>query len=94
MADTTALLQGLIDYRDTLMKHLSQLNQGFETLSREWQHFSLVYEGDAAHEFKGLWFRTSSNFQEYLDRTQRIVAVLDERINFLQEANRPDSGLT
>ena len=94
MADTRALLQGLRDYRDSVIKHTQHLQDGYDNLTREWQRFDVVYEGDAAQEFKGLWMRTSGNFQEYLERTQRIVRVLDERIALLQAAERPDGGLS
>lgn len=89
MADR--LLTGLIEYRDTLTKHVQQLEQEFDSLNREWMRFDAIYEGDAAHEFKNLWMRTATNFREYVDRSRRILAVLEERIIFLQEADRSSS---
>jgi len=82
------LLVGLIDYRDAVSKHVQRLEDEFALLSREWMRFESVYEGDAAHEFKNLWHRTSANFQEYAERSRRILAMLEERITFLQEADR------
>lgn len=89
MADR--LLMGLIDYHESVTKHVQDLEQEFESLTREWRRFESVYEGDAAAEFKNLWHKSSANFQDYMERSRRILAVLEERISFLQEANRPSS---
>ncbi|MBZ0297957.1 MAG: WXG100 family type VII secretion target [Anaerolineae bacterium] len=88
--DTRALLAGLREYRDTLQKHIGQLQSSHDSIGREWQRLEMVYHGDAADEFKGMWLHTNESFQEYLDRAQRIIQVLDERISFLQEADRPN----
>lgn len=92
VADTRGLLTGLIEYRDTLTKHVSQLQTEFEHLNREWYHLESVYHGDAAIEFKHLWMNNTAAFQEYIDRSQRILEVLNERITFLQETERSSSS--
>lgn len=92
MADQSTLLNGLREYRDTLTKHVTQLREGYEIVAREWTAFEHIYEGDAAYEFKDLWMRTGENFQEYMERSQRIIKMLDERIIFLQAANQDESS--
>ena len=88
MADNQVLLNGLREYRDSIKKHFAQLQGGFDAVSLEWKRLETVYHGDAADEFRGLWMRTGSSFQEYLDRTQAILQVLDERISALEQAER------
>ena len=93
MADTRLLLNGLVEYRASLARHLQELRDEFQALELRWGAFSTVYDGDAAQEFKEHWARTTSNFAEYLERTTHISRILDERIDALREANRPDGVL-
>jgi len=84
VAETKTLLVGLMDYRDTLGRHIQQMDEEFQSLNRMWSQFEMVYHGDAAYEFKSLWMRTSMFFQDYMERTRRILQVLEERIAALQ----------
>jgi hypothetical protein len=93
MADTRILLQGLIDYRSSLERHLSSLQTEFRTVQSRWRAFSSVFAGDAADEFKPGWTQTEARFDEYLARTTAIARMLDERIESLREANRREGIL-
>lgn len=83
-----AALNGLYEYRESLEKCLEHLHEAHENIVREWVAFERLYEGDAAREFKDLWRRATTNFEEYLERSQDMMSLLDERITFLQTANR------
>ena len=93
MADSRLLLNGLIDYRATLERHVRQVRDEFAELEIRWRAFSAVYEGDAAEQFKEGWARTTARFGEYVERTAAIARVLDDRIDDLRAANRQESGL-
>lgn len=93
MADTRILLAGLEEYHRVLGSHLSKLTAEFQQLDSTWRQFSAVYEGDAADQFREGWIRTTQRFQEYIEQTQKISAVLDERIEHLRAANRTEGGL-
>jgi len=90
MADTTALLNGLQEYRSRLDRHLRELRYEFDTLMRVLHALNTVYEGAAAEEFKAGWAHTASRFEEYINRTTAIAYTLDERITFLREADKPE----
>jgi uncharacterized protein YukE len=92
VADSRALLSGLEEYRKTLGTHLSNVNTEFQQLTSVWHGFAGVYEGDAAAQFKEGWDRITSRFQTYIDQTQRISRLLDERIDFLRDANQTEGG--
>ncbi len=93
MADSTLLLRGLIEYRNVLERHLSQLNFDFQSLSLRWSRCSSVYEGEGADEFRHHWGITTDRFDHYLQRTRKIAQMLDDRIGYLRELERPDVGL-
>jgi uncharacterized protein YukE len=91
--DMRVLLAGLEEYHRVLGKHLSKLMGEYQQLDAQWRRFSAVYEGDAADQFREGWMRTANRFQEYIEQTQKISALLDERIEDLRQANRTESGL-
>jgi len=90
VADSKVLLNGLIEYRASLERHLNQLRSEYQQVEQRWHIFSAVYEGDAADQFKAGWMRTASRFNEYIERTDAIARILDERIAFLSEANKQE----
>lgn len=93
MADATLLLTYLSAYRDSLRKHVTALQGDFDVLERRWRAFAIVYEGNAAKQFKNGWFRTENNFEVYIEQTHRILDVLDERIRRLAEVDRTEDML-
>ena len=92
-ANTKILLAGLEEYHQSLQRHLSQVKQDFHQLDGRWRALSAVYEGDAADQFRAGWGRTTSMFNDYVNQTQRIAMILEERIASLREANRPEGSL-
>ncbi len=91
--DSRSLLSGLEEYSRVLERHSVMLKIEFRNVDSHWAQFSGVYEGDAADQFRAGWLRTTLNFQEYISQTDRIKALLEERIEALREANRNESGL-
>lgn len=94
MADTKALLAGLIEYRTSLRQHLINLRTEFEHLDNRWRSFDSVYSGDAADQFRAYWERTTERFREYVQRTESIVIILDERIEYLTKYDQTESLLS
>jgi hypothetical protein len=93
VADTRVLLAGLEEYHRVVGLHLSKLTAEFQQLDNNWRQFSAVYEGEAADQFRAGWIRTTQRFQEYIEQTQKISAMLNERIEHLRSANRSEGGL-
>lgn len=93
MADSRVLLSGLKEYRRALGTHLSRLTTEFQQLDRTWRQFERVYQGDAADQFREGWQRTSRRFEEYIEQTDKISRLLDERIGDLERVNRTEGGL-
>jgi len=90
MADSTILLAGLEEYHRRLEQHVSKLEQEYQELNKRWQAFNGVYEGNAAEQFRTGWRRTSDGFRIYVEQSQRIMRVLEERITALRNANRAE----
>lgn len=93
MADSRILLAGLEEYQSVVGKHLSQLTAEFQQLDNTWRQFSACYEGNAADQFRAGWIRTSQRFQEYIEQTQRINSMLNERIEHLRAVDQAEGGL-
>lgn len=93
MTDTRQLLTGLVEYRNSLERHLEQLAPEYQQLNGRWQAFSAVSEGDYANQFRAGWLRTGSQFELYINQSQKIIALLNERITALEEVNRSEGGL-
>jgi uncharacterized protein YukE len=91
--DTRLLLAGLEEYSRVLDWHTSRLRMEFDHLDTRWLNFSIVYEGEAADQFRAGWARTAQNFGEYIQQTERIQGLLRERIEALRDADRAESGL-
>lgn len=91
--NSQALLVGLIEYRDSLERHLSRLTPEYDRLSNRWRSFSSVAEGDYAEQFRAGWLQTGSRFKDYLNRSTTIKAMLDRRIADLEALNRPEGEL-
>ena len=92
--DARILLKGLEEYRAVLEQHSSLLKIEFDNVDSHWQQFSSAYEGEAADQFRANWIRTTENFKEYIEQTDRIQRLLGERIEALRAADRPGSGLS
>jgi hypothetical protein len=84
------LLVGLIEYRDSLERHLTLLSPEYDRLTNRWRAFSSVAEGDYAEQFRAGWLKTGSRFQDYINRSTQLKAMLDRRIANLETLNRPE----
>ena len=93
MTDSRILLAGLEEYRSVLERHLSRLTAEYHQLDNTWRQFNDASEGDYANQFRSGWIRTSQRFQEYIEQTQQISIVLDERIEHLRKLNQFEDGL-
>jgi hypothetical protein len=93
VADTRILLAGLEEYRRVLGRHLSQLKAEFQQLDNSWRQFNVVAEGNYADQFREGWLRTAHRFQEYIEQTEKISALLDERIEHLRHVDRTEGGI-
>ena len=91
--DSRLLLRGLIDYRNSLEKHIDQLTAEYQQLEGRWRAFNAVSEGDYADQFRAGWGRTEAQFRAYIDQSQKIRVLINERINDLEDLNRQEGGL-
>jgi hypothetical protein len=91
--DSRVLLAGLIEYRNSLERHLGQLTSEYHQLEGRWRTFNSVSEGDYADQFRAGWRQTEARFKDYINQSQKIKAFLNERISALEALNRQESGL-
>lgn len=88
MADMRVLLTGLEEYQESLTHHINQVRDDFQMMENRWHALNSVYEGTAADDFRHHWMRTVESFQEYINQTQQISIILQERIEALREADQ------
>jgi uncharacterized protein YukE len=93
MPDMTALLAGLEDYHESLVRHIDQVRQDFIRVENAWACLDECFAGQAADEFRAVWEAASQRFREYVDRTADIQTILSHRIESLREADRPFPSL-
>lgn len=86
--DSTLLLDGLRDYADSLEKHRSELQTSYEELKSHTYNCSRVYEGGDAEEFWSRWHRTEQFFIDYLLDVNRLIPMLNQRIEALRQFDR------
>ena len=78
------LREGLNQYNDSLKKHLNLLQSDFDMLMNYYYQLSYEYEGRAAEQFKISWERTSTWFESYIENSQQLSTMLQERIDKLE----------
>ncbi|WP_030008271.1 hypothetical protein [Picosynechococcus sp. NKBG042902] len=91
--DTRRLLAGLEAYRKSLERHIAQLTTEYTQLEKRWRAFNAVSEGDYAKQFRAGWLQTDARFKAYINQSQKIKVLLNERIAALQELNKQERGL-
>lgn len=69
------------------------LNQEYGPLLNIGENFIGSYSGDAAEQFRAGWGRTKSRFQQYIDETSKISAMLEERIEALRRVVAEEGDL-
>lgn len=85
--DTKLLLSGLIQYRESLERHLNRLGSKYIQLENRWRIFNAVSEGDYVDQFRAGWEKTEVNFHSYMDQAQKVKIFLNERIDDLIQIN-------
>lgn len=85
MSSTESLFKGLQVYNEQLNMHIAQLQQEYSELEMHWNCLNPVFHGDAADQFRVCWRQTVADFNEYLERANRVSEVLEERIKHLDE---------
>lgn len=90
MANVDLLLQNLRDYRNVLRLQVQRMRDGYNEVEKRWGNFSAVYEGNAAEQFRDGWLRTVRKFNEYMDVSERILIVLDAKIEELEKLAQSD----
>ena len=91
--DTRLLLVGLREYHQSLEQHIAQLNSEYAQLEQRWRGFNAVAEGDYADQFRSGWMHTHARFQDYINQSEKIKALLNERIDALEAVNRQERML-
>lgn len=91
--DSRVLLNGLQDYYSSLERHLASLRSDYQQLENQWRSFNGVAEGNYADQFRSGWMRTQAQFQEYINQSEKIKALLIERIEDLSQLDRQEGGL-
>lgn len=91
MANADLLLTNLTNYRDTLRRQVSTMRQSYGEATTRWNNFNVVYEGVAADQFRMGWSNTCRRFDEYIDQTERILTILDEKILDLQALTKTET---
>ena len=90
MANVDLLLQYLREYRDVLRNQVQRMRQEYTETENRWGSFRSVYDGHAADQFSMGWMKTVRNFNEYIDVSERILAILDTKIDELEKLARSD----
>jgi len=89
MADATLLAQHLERFDDAVQRHLQLVSDEFSHLQRSWDDLRDCYEGVGADRFEAVWTGTVRRFEEYLQRSEALRAVLQERLAALRRFDEP-----
>lgn len=88
MVDVAKLRLALADYEQALNRHRIRLTDSYVEMEKRYAVLSSVYDGVAADEFKAGWTRTAAAFEAYLERLDRALPMLRERIDILAAVDR------
>lgn len=91
--NSALLLSGLENYRKSLEIHLAKTTSEYSQLEQRWRAFNAVSEGDYANQFRAGWMQTDAKFKAYINQSQKIKALLNDRIEKLRALNQQESGL-
>lgn len=87
--DVTELVRRLTRYLEVLERHNLAIQRAYENAMESLAHLRQVYGGAAADDFMSHWERTSEALERYLQGSQGIKVILEERLSALREADRP-----
>ena len=82
--NSEALLRGLIEYQDSLQKHLAELRTDYAEMKKRTLTCSKAYEGGDAEDFWSRWDRTDQMFIDYELEVSKIIPMLEQRIQSLR----------
>ena len=91
MTDATLLGQQLGQFDDAVRRHLQLVTAEFNQLQRSWEDLRECYEGTGADRFEAVWTGTTRRFEEYLERSEALRVVLQERLAALERFDRPEN---
>jgi hypothetical protein len=89
MTDATLLRQQLGAFDDAVRRHLQLVTAEFTQLQRSWADLRESYEGTGADRFEAVWTGTTRRFEEYLERSEALRVVLQDRLASLEDYDRP-----
>ena len=92
--NAAVLLAGLEEYRKSLEVHLAKTTSEYTQLEQKWRAFNAVSEGDYANQFRAGWMKTDARFKTYINQSQKIKSLLNERIEALRRFNQQEGGLS
>lgn len=90
MADPRQLAIKLQEFKRSLELFDLELEEQLRSLNSVWARVDRVWEGEAYREFVGSWQGIMERMREYVDRSHRYEAFLQERIDALH--NFENSG--
>lgn len=82
-------MRRLTRYLEVLERHNLAIQRAYENAMESLAHLRQVYSGAAAGDFMSHWERTSEALERYLQGSQGIKVILEERLSALREADRP-----
>lgn len=91
MTDPRLLSQELRAYDEAMERQLVAMHEDFDLLQRSWALLRECYEGTAADQFDALWHGTTRRFDDCLERSATLRGVLRDRIEALEEFDRPSA---
>lgn len=86
--DIDKLLNGLINYKDCLSRHLLKLQEDFDLLMNTFLKLNQEYAGQRAEDFKNSWNRTARWFESYIDNAKILCKNLQDRIESLRKVEK------
>jgi hypothetical protein len=86
--DSTPLLTGLIEYKESLESHRAKLQSDYDGMKARTATCSHAYEGGDAREFWSKWHVTDQFFLDYLLELSKLIPMLNERIDALRQFDR------
>jgi len=89
MPDATLLGQQLTTFNDAVQRHLQLVSDEFRHLQDSWVDLRESYEGTGADRFEDVWNGTAKRFDDYLQQSEALRTVLQERLAALQSFDQP-----
>jgi hypothetical protein len=87
--DVTLLAKELGQFDAAVGRHLQLVRDEFAHLQQSWDELRECYEGTGADRFEAVWLGTSRRFDDYLQRSEALRAVLQERLAALERFDQP-----